>query len=82
MYSDADAADKAEAARVTQAGMRAIMDDEKVFACHKSMQETIHYSELGSSLAILNAGFNLDCLMLRYQGVDWRRAENWNCNAR
>jgi hypothetical protein len=28
------------------------------------------------------AGYNLDCLLARYQGVDWRNRDNWNCNSR
>lgn len=28
------------------------------------------------------AGYNLDSLMLRYQGVDWRDRANWACNAK
>lgn len=30
---------------------------------------------------MLNAGFSLDSLMLRYQGLDWREKGNWKCNA-
>lgn len=36
---------------------------------------------MGSSAAILAAGYNIDSLMLRYQGVDWRDKANWGCNA-
>ena len=36
---------------------------------------------MGSSAAILNAGYNIDSLMLRYQGVDWRDKSHWGCNA-
>jgi hypothetical protein len=43
---------------------------------------TIYYSELGSATAILRAGYNIDCLMAKYQGVDWRDRSNWECNLR
>ncbi|CAL5224080.1 g6706 [Coccomyxa viridis] len=26
------------------------------------------------------AGYTIDCLMLRYQGIDWRNPINWSCN--
>lgn len=52
----------------------------RVFECHASIYDTIFYSELGSSLAILEAGYNLDSLMMRYEGVDWRNKSSWNCN--
>eukprot|EP01025_Chloroclados_australasicus_P029266 TRINITY_DN2918_c0_g1_i12.p2 TRINITY_DN2918_c0_g1~~TRINITY_DN2918_c0_g1_i12.p2 ORF type:complete len:195 (-),score=19.75 TRINITY_DN2918_c0_g1_i12:1599-2183(-) len=40
------------------------------------------YSELGASLAILQAGYNIDSFMMRYQGVDWRNKDTWACNDR
>ena len=51
-----------------------------VFGCYDGYEECVYRGELGASLAILEAGFNLDSLMLRYQGVDWRKKENWKCN--
>ena len=45
------------------------------------MWDTIYHSEVGASRAILNAGYTLDALMLRYKGVDWRNQSNWHCNA-
>lgn len=39
------------------------------------LRDTVWNSELG------NAGFTIDSLMLKYQGVDWRNTKNWNCNA-
>lgn len=38
-------------------------------------------AQIGASSAILRAGYNLDCLMLRYAGVDWRDPAFANCNA-
>jgi hypothetical protein len=65
-----------------QAGLAVLMKDPHVFACHRDRWDTIYYSELGSSLAILQAGYNIDCFMLRYQGVDWRNKASWGCNDR
>ena len=39
------------------------------------------FAEFGSSAAVLNAQYNLDSLMLRYQGMNWRDEETWKCNA-
>ncbi|GMH41199.1 hypothetical protein BSKO_09109 [Bryopsis sp. KO-2023] len=63
-------------------GLEIIMASRKTLGCYDEIQEVIYWSELGVSHAILEAGFNIDSLMLRYQGVDWRRKENWNCNDR
>lgn len=44
------------------------------------MWDVIYYGELGSSLELLEAGYSIDCLMTRYQGVDWSDKNNWGCN--
>lgn len=54
--------------------------DKNVFGCWDSMWDVIWHGELGSSLAILNAGYTLDSFMMRYQGVDWQDTRNWACN--
>ena len=45
-----------------------------------SMWDVIYYGELGSSLELLEAGYSIDSLMTRYQGVDWSDKNNWGCN--
>jgi hypothetical protein len=51
------------------AGLKVLMDDGKVFECYESMQDTIRYSEIGSSRAILQAGYNLDSFMARFSHI-------------
>lgn len=47
-------------------GMHLLLTDPGVFQCYDSMWDTIYHSELGSSAAILDAGYNIDSLMVRY----------------
>lgn len=63
-----------------QVGLAVLKDNGHVFKCHTELLDAVWDAELGSSKAILTAGYNLDCLMLRYQGVDWRDKRNWKCN--
>ncbi|GLI58416.1 hypothetical protein VaNZ11_000118 [Volvox africanus] len=63
-------------------GLQVLLDDGRVFHCHNNRWNTIYYSELGSSTAILKAGYNIDCLMTKYQNIDWRNKLNWGCNSR
>ncbi|KAI7836092.1 hypothetical protein COHA_010020 [Chlorella ohadii] len=63
-------------------GLDVWLRDGNVFKCWRSMWDVIWHGELGSSLALLNAGFNLDSFMMRYQGVDWLDQANWHCNKR
>lgn len=64
-----------------QVGLDVLTSDGHVFNCYEDMWDTIYHSEVGASRAILNAGYTLDSLMLRYKGVDWRNQSNWQCNA-
>ena len=48
-----------------QVGLDLLLQDSQVFACFENMHDTIYHSELGSSKLILDAGFNIDSLMVR-----------------
>lgn len=61
-------------------GIRVLEADGRVFP--RLRWNTIYYSELGSSTAILDAGYNLDCFMAKYPGLDWRNSCYWDCNMR
>lgn len=63
-----------------QVGLGILQADPHVFFCHTGRWNTIYYSELGASAAMLAAGYNIDCFMTRYQGVDWRDPAMWDCN--
>jgi hypothetical protein len=45
-------------------GMKLLMDDGNVFGCFSNIDETIYHSELGSSDAILRAGYNIASFMV------------------
>lgn len=64
-----------------QEGLRILQEDGLVFKCYECLHDTVWNSELGSSVAIFQAGYTIDSLMLKYQGADWTDSENWNCNA-
>jgi hypothetical protein len=50
--------------------------------CFRNMEDTIYFGEIGASLSILNAGYNIHSSLLRYQDVDWRDKSHWNCNGK
>lgn len=45
-------------------GMQLLLDDGNVFGCYSNIDETIYHSELGSSNAILRAGYNIASFMV------------------
>ena len=48
-----------------QVGVNLLLEDQRVFQCYEDMWDTIYHSELGSSKVILDAGYNIDSLMVR-----------------
>lgn len=63
-----------------QAGLDIIKRKGTVLQCHKDMSEMVTLSEIGMSTAILEAGFNLDSLQLRYQVSLILRDHDWTAN--
>jgi hypothetical protein len=51
-----------------------------VFRCFTNKVDVIVDGEYGLSRAVLDAGMNLDALLLHYGPVDWRLEKNWDCN--
>jgi hypothetical protein len=47
-----------------QVGMELLLKDHNIFKCFKTIKETIYLAELGSSKVILDAGYNIDSLMV------------------
>lgn len=52
---------------VMHAGLKVLVADGKVFECHDALDEAMYYSDVGSSLAILDAGYTLHSFMVRIQ---------------
>ena len=65
-----------------QVGLQILKDDSRALQCHESHTDWAYHSQVGSSAAIFEAGYTIDSLMLRYQGVDWRDSVNHACNGR
>lgn len=57
-----------------------LLDDKDIFGCYEELLDVVFYSEVSASRAIFNAGYSIDSLMSKYQGVDWREKSNWQCN--
>ena len=47
--------------------VQVMMQDGHVFSCHRDRWDAIWYGELGSSAAILDAGYNIGSFMIRYR---------------
>lgn len=52
-----------------QAALDILRRDAEVLKCYNDRWDAIWYAELGSSAAILNAGFNIASLLHRYESM-------------
>lgn len=57
-----------------------LKDSGYVLRCHNDRFEAVYYGEIGASLAMFEAGYTIDSFLTRYQEVDWRVEDNWECN--
>ncbi|KAK9821494.1 hypothetical protein WJX74_002692 [Apatococcus lobatus] len=57
-----------------------LLKDNSVFSCPGAGVDSIRYPSAKATSVMLGAGLSLDTLMLRYQGVNWRDPQHWDCN--
>lgn len=66
-----------------QVGLKLLLDDKVgVFHCKKDYNDAVFNGEIGASQLLLHANYQIASLQVKYQGYDFRKKENWNCNNR
>lgn len=50
------------------------------FQQHPDKVAAILSGEYNLTTVLLNEGYDIDCLLKAYQGIDWRNETNWQCN--
>jgi hypothetical protein len=63
-------------------GLARMVAQQGIFRCHQNRWDTRYHSDAGAALALFKSGWTIDTLMSRYQGIDWRNTETWQCNQR
>jgi hypothetical protein len=66
-------------------GLSVVMNSENehgVFDCHRNFAEEINFGEIGFTRKILAAGYMIDCLMTKYQKLNFSAPQNLNCNSK
>lgn len=65
-------------------GLELLQSNDTIFKCYRTMEDVVFFSERGISETILNAGYGIDSLMSRYQGIDWQSGRHvvdaYGCN--
>jgi hypothetical protein len=61
-------------------GLKLLKNEKTIFYNHKSFYDTIINGEYGLSNCIIKNGYSIDCMLHRYQGINWLDKNNWNLN--
>lgn len=61
-------------------GLQLLKDEGTIFYDHPDFDTSIVRSEYGLSNCILRHGYSLDCMIRKYQGIDWQDQNNWTLN--
>lgn len=58
-------------------GLTIVFNKKTIFISHLTKENAINNGEYGLSKAILEAGYSIDCLLYKYQNIDWSNQRNW-----
>ena len=61
-------------------GMKLFLEQKNIFYNNKSKDDTIHYGEYGLTQCIFKQGYTIDCMLKKYQGVNWLDPRNMHYN--
>ena len=61
-------------------GLQLLKDEGTIFCDHPNFESVIIKGEYGLSNCIIRHGYSLDCMIRKYQGIDWRDQNNWSLN--
>ena len=61
-------------------GLSLLVKNGTVFTDHASKIDAIINGEFQLTKVILDNGYNIDCLLYKYQNIDWRDSNNYNLN--
>lgn len=57
-----------------------LLENENIFCNHKDKKSAIINGEYGLSRCILKNGYSIDCMLPRYQNIDWTDKSNYKLN--
>lgn len=65
---------------VDRTGLELLLSEGTVFCNHTDKTSAVIHGEYGVSKCMFKHGYTIDCMLTRYQGVDWSNPANWNLN--
>ena len=61
-------------------GLGLLFKEKTIFKIHENKYSAIVNGEFGLSNCIFKNGYSIDCMISKYQGIDWTDKKNWNMN--
>ena len=61
-------------------GLNLLKNEKTIFYDHSTKRDDIVNGEYGLSNCIFKHGYSIDCMLHKYQGIDWSDKNNWNKN--
>jgi hypothetical protein len=61
-------------------GLNLLKNEKTIFFDHPNKEHGIIYGEYGLSNCILKHGYSIDCMIRKYQNINWRDPNNYNLN--
>jgi len=61
-------------------GLSCLLREGTIFCNHETKYSAIVNGEYGLSKCIFRNGYTIDCMLAKYQGIDWRNKQNWTLN--
>jgi hypothetical protein len=65
---------------VDDIGLAVLIKEQSIFRDHENKYSAIVNGEYGLSKCILKHGYTIDCMLPRYQNIDWTNPANYNLN--
>jgi hypothetical protein len=63
-----------------QIGLQILQNQKTIFCDHLTKTRAILDGEYGLSKCIFSHGYTIDCMLQRYQGIDWTDPRNYTLN--
>jgi hypothetical protein len=61
-------------------GLRILREKGTIFCSHPTKYSAIVNGEYGLSNCMLGAGYSIDCMLKKYEGINWQDTSNYNKN--
>jgi hypothetical protein len=65
---------------VDQIGLDLLKNEKTIFCNHLDKFSAVINGEYGLSNCVLRNGYSIDCMLRKYQNIDWRNKNNYNLN--